>query len=124
MEFQGVEVDHCLDCRGTWFDAGEVEFLAETAGVEPGKIESAIHASGQQTGELKCPRCRRRMQVLKVGQQPAVEVDRCPAGEGLWLDAGELAAVVKTFGGTQDAALAEFFGDLFKHELSDATEDA
>jgi hypothetical protein len=27
MDFNGVSVDHCPNCGGTWFDKGEVEHL-------------------------------------------------------------------------------------------------
>ncbi|MCK4343573.1 MAG: zf-TFIIB domain-containing protein [Phycisphaerae bacterium] len=123
VEFQGVEVDHCLDCRGTWFDAGELELLAEMAGAAPGRLEEALLAGEHgATGRRRCPRCNRKMQVLTVGQPP-VEVDRCPSGDGIWLDAGELAAIVKSFAEGEDAVVAEFFGDLFRHELTEQTED-
>lgn len=29
MDFHGVTVDHCDHCKGTWFDAGEVEKVLE-----------------------------------------------------------------------------------------------
>ena len=27
IEFQGIKIDRCPNCNGTWFDAGEVEEL-------------------------------------------------------------------------------------------------
>lgn len=29
IEFQGISVDKCPNCNGTWFDAGEVEQLLQ-----------------------------------------------------------------------------------------------
>ena len=29
FELQGIELDRCVSCHGTWFDAGEVEQLLE-----------------------------------------------------------------------------------------------
>jgi uncharacterized protein len=29
IEFQGISIDKCPNCNGTWFDAGEVEQLLE-----------------------------------------------------------------------------------------------
>lgn len=120
VEFEGVEVDYCLDCHGTWFDTGELELVSELAGVEPSKLETALQAAGSGTpGRRRCPRCGRKMLVSPVGREPPIEVDRCPVGQGIWLDAGELAAIVKSLGGTDDAAVAEFLGDVFRHELTD-----
>ncbi len=31
IEYQGIKVDRCPNCNGTWFDAGEVEQLMEPA---------------------------------------------------------------------------------------------
>ena len=43
----------------------------------------------------------------------AVELDKCPAGHGLWLDAGELQTIVRDFAPLDGAAVAAFFADLF-----------
>lgn len=123
VEFEGVEVDYCLTCHGTWLDAGELELITELAGGEPGPLHRALHAAGRgRSGRRRCPRCRRKMRIIEAGQTPAVEADRCPAGHGLWLDAGELATLVKEFTGQEDAAVAAFLGDLFRHKLTGGTE--
>jgi Zn-finger nucleic acid-binding protein len=123
VEFQGVEVDHCLDCRGTWFDAGELELIVELAGCERSGLEEALATGGRQTaGQRRCPRCRARMHAWRTGEPP-IELDRCPDGEGIWLDAGELAAVVRAYANEGELAMSEFFGDLFRHELSGRAEE-
>ncbi|HWO88419.1 MAG TPA: zf-TFIIB domain-containing protein [Gemmatimonadales bacterium] len=30
--YKSIQVDRCTECRGVWFDAGEVESLVETGG--------------------------------------------------------------------------------------------
>ena len=32
VEREGIEIDWCLECRGMWFDEGELELLGEKAG--------------------------------------------------------------------------------------------
>ena len=32
VEREGIEIDWCLNCRGLWFDEGELELLGEKAG--------------------------------------------------------------------------------------------
>lgn len=122
VEFRGIEVDLCLSCKGTWFDAGELELVAELAGTRPGRLESVLRAAGGESGKLRCPRCRGKMIVSVIGGGQPIEIDRCPQGEGIWLDAGELAAVVRELGGRRGEAAAEFFGDLFRYELAETTE--
>ncbi len=43
------------------------------------------------TGSRTCPSCRAD---LETTVHEGVDLDRCPAGHGLWLDKGELRAVV------------------------------
>ena len=66
---------------------------------------------------------RARMRLIRVGEGRPIELDRCPRGHGIWLDAGELAAVVRAFAPRDDAGVARFLGDLFRHSLSDKTEE-
>ncbi len=37
--FHNVKVDVCQDCKGTWFDAGEIEMLTQ---VERGQLRSFL----------------------------------------------------------------------------------
>ena len=52
FEFEGVEIDRCLECGGTWLDAGELEMLTERAGVPSGELGAALQrsAGGRRTG--------------------------------------------------------------------------
>jgi hypothetical protein len=123
VELGGVEVDHCQTCRGTWFDAGELELVAELAGSPPGRLAEVISHAGQGSSRRPCPRCGRKMRLVRLAGASPVEVDRCPAGHGVWLDAGELGALVRAFAGREDPAVAAFFGDLFRHELTGQSEE-
>ena len=121
FEFEGVEIDRCLSCGGTWLDAGELEWIAEKAGVDPGPISQALGAAagkGKRTG-LKCPRCRHRMRQVTVGEEPAVEIDRCRYEHGLWFDEGEMQQVITSFAGGEEGAVARFFAELYRHDLRD-----
>lgn len=118
FELDGVEIDHCLACHGTWLDAGELEQIAELAGVSGGALSSAMQAANPgPRSRRRCPRCRRRLNSATVGANPAVEIDRCPLEHGLWLDAGELKTLITSFAGGEAGAVAEFLGDLLRHEL-------
>lgn len=125
VEFDGVEVDYCADCHGVWLDTGELELISELAGgrTDPleapvaDPLEAAVRDPGPTSRDKRrCPRCRRRLRVQPVGTRPPVDVDRCPAGHGLWFDAGELATVVG--GGEPNAPVAEFLGQLFRQNTS------
>ena len=115
LELQQVEVDYCFGCGGIWLDAGELELLLHKSGGEEDELGPALAQEGKKVKGQKrrCPKCRKRMLQLTVGETPSVTLDRCPRGHGLWLDDGELSELVKSAGGRADlGALADFFGNL------------
>ena len=121
FELEGVEIDHCPDCGGTWLDAGELEQIAELANVPAGPLSTALEATGQASrSKRRCPRCRRKLSTATVGTEPAVEIDRCPREHGLWFDAGELKTLITSFAGGEAGAVAEFLGNLLRYELDAA----
>lgn len=122
LEMEGLELDHCMNCGGTWLDAEEIEWLDELAGVAPGAVTAALAgATTRKNPNRRCPRCRKKMAVVTLGNSPGVEVDRCTRGHGLWMDRGELRAIVQAFGGGRQSdettALAQRLGDFFRSEF-------
>ncbi len=114
FELDGVEIDRCVDCGGVWLDAGELELIAGRAGAPPGEISRALsEARGRRHGTRRCPRCRRKLQVVQVEGSSVVELDRCPAGHGLWLDAGEMESLTGAFETGEEGAVASFFSDFY-----------
>ncbi len=99
VEVEAVELDLCPRCRGTWFDAQEVGLLFEAAGTPDrcGELERRLAGlpSRALAAKRRCPRCRRKMQEVEAPARPApVVIDRCPRGDGLWLDAGEMERIL------------------------------
>lgn len=107
IEYRDVEVDYCPDCAGIWLDEGELELLF-------GERPMAEHflAAGQtiplQEKPRRCPLCGRRMIKHTTDGPEPVTWDACPRGEGMWLDKGELHALLEhgssSPGGAQVAA--------------------
>ena len=122
VELEGIEIDRCAVCQGTWLDAGELEQIIELAGVAPGRITAAVESAPRgPRGPRRCPRCNRKMDAVWLGEGAGVEVDHCPIGHGLWLDAGEMRAVVRAFSGGEEGLVAQFFADMFRHDLTEDT---
>lgn len=96
LEFGGVEVDYCPRCEGVWMDSGEVNQLLEsTGGAACSPIRAFIERPGRsETGKQPylCPRCDRGMrEVVRPGKNGAeLVLDKCPIGDGVWFDKGEL----------------------------------
>ncbi len=113
FELEGIELDRCVDCRGIWLDPGELEAIAEAAGVPPGGLTAALRASaGKKHGERKCPRCGRRLKTVRIGPQNSMEIDHCPRGDGLWFDHGEMDLLIASFDAGEEGAVARFLSSL------------
>jgi Zn-finger nucleic acid-binding protein len=93
LEFDGIEVDYCDDCRGVWLDPEELELLfGDSAWKEA--LRPAPGENLRKEREKRCPRCRKPMHKRAAGAQAPVTTDLCPRGHGVWLDAGELHALI------------------------------
>lgn len=126
FELEGVEIDRCLDCRGTWLDRGELEQITEFAGAQPGPIARALsEAKDEIKSRRRCPRCRRRLWETGVGAgEHKVRIDRCPRECGVWFDAGELKSLIAQYEEGEEGAVSRFFADLYGAELRAAEEPA
>lgn len=114
FELDGVEIDRCVSCYGSWLDNGELQFIARQAGVEPGGLTRAlVQARGVRGGRRRCPRCLRRLDTVDVGDASPLEIDRCPGGCGLWLDDGEMERFIAGFDQDERGAVARFFAAWF-----------
>ena len=109
LEYQNVEVDFCLACEGCWLDRGELGLILTG---RPDLPEDLRLAAEKKSKRL-CPRCSGKMHA---GVLPGtdVEIDVCARHHGVWLDKGELQAIVKERAGTKHAdALASFVSNVF-----------
>lgn len=115
-EWEGVELDSCAVCGGVWLDAGEVEIIAELAGVDRGAISEALkRANGPVHAKRRCPRCLEKLRTAAVGGRTGVELESCPEHHGLWFDRGEVQAFVASFESGEPGAVADYLAAIFGH---------
>ena len=118
VEREGIEIDWCLECRGLWFDEGELELLGERAGRALRVADLGQGRASPTSGaRRRCPRCPKPMEQLRIeeGSEPVVEIDRCP-DHGFWLDQGELGRIMVRLDRTLDSdegLVLEFLGETF-----------
>jgi len=79
-----VELDHCPECRGLWFDADE---LTQHLAAISGETVDARPEAGAETPYV-CPRCADRR--LREARLLGVRVESCPGCDGIFLDLGEV----------------------------------
>ncbi len=123
VERQGIEIDWCLECRGMWFDEGELELLGRKAGRSL-EVEDLGPEEGWQKGRRRCPRCPRRMGTLnaELPGGETVAIDRC-ADHGFWLDRGELGKIMSRLDATIDTdeeLMLDFLGETFAQSVPDS----
>jgi uncharacterized protein len=115
-EREGIELDWCPSCRGLWFDAGELELLAEKAGrVLPSGAVAAPDEKDPAGTARSCPRCDRKLETASLGSELKVTLDRCGAGHGLWFDHGELGSLMARLPvtpGSHPEAVLRFLGEV------------
>ncbi len=113
-ELEGVEIDYCASCHGTWLDTGEIEWIAKLAGVSAGGLSEALQtATGRRHGSRRCPRCGRKLRIMQLGKDGSIELDSCPGGHGFWFDEGEMQQFIATFGQGEEGAVARFLARLY-----------
>lgn len=123
VEHERIELDYCPSCRGVWFDAGELELLLGSLGLDSSSIPLRGLLDTKEAGTIekkrKCPICRRKMQ--KAILPPEILVDVCLLGEGLWFDGGEVSSLLQRLAITQlgksdTQGVVNFLREVFKSE--------
>lgn len=115
FELEGIQIDRCLECGGTWLDAGELEQLAALAGASAGRLSAALRKGrGGRAGVRRCLRCPARLRLIRVEE---VGIDACPRGHGFWFDRAEVRELIEALGEGEEGAVARFFGEFFRAEL-------
>ena len=98
VEHDKIELDHCLDCHGVWFDSSELELLLESLDLDVADLLDDIIKSTEVTSSEKkhrCPIHGQKMKKTAIGENPRILIDACLRGDGLWFDGGEVVALMK-----------------------------
>ncbi len=123
VEHRQIELDYCTKCEGVWFDSGELELFLHSMNLEsPGLVMGDILTSPEIKSshkERRCPICRRRMKKTAIGE-PAIHIDVCREGDGLWFDGGEVHQLIRQLVQTPSAKessqhqIVTFLGEVFR----------
>jgi Zn-finger nucleic acid-binding protein len=114
LELGDVEIDHCTDCGGIWLDAGELELLLGEPGRAKHLLDSFKVDSACAERARKCPICDKKMQKILVGSSaPALLIDKCGRGDGLWFDRGELRDIFDRAELDRDNKILKLLTDMF-----------
>ena len=95
----GILIDDCPSCRGTWLDGGELlELTQSKEAARQGTV--AIFWDATETDRI-CPRCDSPMREGEFLDSDTL-VDCCDNCNGLWFDAGELKQTLREIAETHE----------------------
>jgi Zn-finger nucleic acid-binding protein len=114
FELEDIEIDHCTNCGGIWLDAGELELLLG----EPAKAKHLLNSFKIDITSAekprKCPICDKKMSKIFIGvSAPALLIDKCPKGDGLWFDKNELQNIFDRAKLDENNKIQKLLADMF-----------
>ncbi len=124
LELADVEIDYCTDCRGIWLDSGELELLLGDQ-KQSKKLLKSLKIDKKTTEKpRKCPICLKKMEKIVVGTSaPALLLDKCSRGDGLWFDKGELQEIFERAQLDEENKIQKLLADMFGTEQNNEKTD-
>jgi Zn-finger nucleic acid-binding protein len=124
VEYNNIELDHCNDCHGVWFDSTELELLLKSLNLDSYNLllDDILKSPEAESTEKKrkCPICRKKLKKTTIGEHIKVLIDACPQKHGLLFDGGEVVQLLKHLAGKKPAKkdsqqqVISFLGEVFK----------
>ena len=123
FEVQDVELDHCVRCKGTWLDAGEMELLLDDEAKAEEILQSMVPDTTTGEAPRRCPICEKPMHKVKYacGDAKSVTLDKCKRNDGMWFDEGELSEILTTGDAPCSGGVYELLSGVFGRRTGDDT---
>ena len=91
LTVQGAEIDRCGTCAGVWLDRGEIFHFAKKPKRVAERLAEALET--QSPTDRLSPVTGNPM--VEIAYPGGPNIDYCPSTGGLWLDAGEMKALLR-----------------------------
>ncbi len=91
LKIEGVTVDRCAECGGTWFDAQELSQLLAEDARQVAELRRGGNDARLDDKRGRCPRDSAELLRIYSAIDRSVTLDACADCHGIWLDAGEFA---------------------------------
>ena len=114
LELDQIEIDHCLHCGGIWLDSGELELLLETDEERKRFAKLLIEDESVKENRYPCPICNKKMAKTYVGDEKKILIDKCKKNHGLWLDKGEIEAVIELSSQNREGKIIQLLKNMFE----------
>ena len=114
LELSDVEIDHCVNCGGIWLDTGEIELLLGNPQKAKQLVNSFRENPNSKENPRHCPICDVKMDKIIVDKaESLLLIDRCPKGDGLWFDKGELQNIFDKAHLDEENRIQKLLADMF-----------
>lgn len=92
-----IQIEHCRQCFGVFFDPGELNVLLESSVSHVFEIDLSLikeinrdrYQKEKMVKYIKCPTCNILMNRVNFAHHSGVVIDQCKQ-HGVWLDSGEI----------------------------------
>ncbi|GBD34289.1 hypothetical protein HRbin34_00620 [bacterium HR34] len=115
-----VEVDYCPQCLGIWFDKDELRLAKDFKDENLKWVDIDLWSNKENFKILKipklCPVNRLPLYEVMYGDSD-IKVDVCNVCDGVWLDRGEFAKIIKYLKTKGDYELIKHPYKVLKDEL-------
>ncbi len=123
VEHNKIELDYCTNCKGVWFDSGELDLFFASAKLDSTDLimKNILTLPEVKSAHrrLSCPICGHGMRVTAIGQ-PAINIDVCRKGDGMWFDGGEVHELLRQLANkpstetNSNQKIITYLGEVFK----------
>lgn len=109
LELNQIEIDYCTNCKGIWFDKGELELIhsEEVRNDLKDLFREELNSTEQI---IKCPICKMKMKKFQFDQSGII-IDNC-SDHGFWFENGELKSLLRRTE-KQDTPIIKILNDIF-----------
>jgi len=111
LEYNGVEVDHCYRCGGTWLDTGEIQLLFHN---HTHLTFYTSELTDKISITIKCPYCKKVMPNIHFENEEKIVINKCPDEHGLWFDKGELEIILSNKNKLIENKILNQLSEVFK----------
>jgi len=113
VEYDGVQIDVCPNCKGEWLNAGDLQKIVEhhdevftpkeIASLDPVN-KQVFTAENDDHDELNCPNCQGGpMEHFNYGDTSGIILHKCTDCGGIWADKDELTKIEEVVDGWKAA---------------------
>jgi Zn-finger nucleic acid-binding protein len=96
-EVEGIEIEECASCGGTWFEEEELRKAKDHADADLVWMDFEIWDHPERFDvslkPVRCPRCNIDMAAVEY-DTTEIEIDYCLRCQGIWLDPGEFEKII------------------------------